>query len=234
MRSKYISLLIIFGAVALGARSVWAQETSEIPVAPPVKTIGQVSAKTSVSSLAVINSGGATLENGKLTLTGVSRNSIIFADRPVRAAGHVTTEELVKQWSEGPDSLSIDPPNATISVLAGSGSAASDAVVTLKDPKLDGANLVFDVTVLEGSLAGATGPAALFIDHWHGRGAWYGVGLATGAVLGAAVNAAAGGPVYLAPPPPPPPAPYYYPPYYASPYYHPYPHCGYYPYGPCY
>jgi hypothetical protein len=40
----------------------------------------------------------------------------------------------------------------------------SDAVVTLKTPKLEGGNLTFDVAVLEGTLNGASGPAALFID----------------------------------------------------------------------
>ena len=50
-------------------------------------------------------------------------------------------------------------------MLGGDGSDVNDAVVTLKSPKLDGDNLTFDVAVLEGSLNGATGPAALFIDH---------------------------------------------------------------------
>ena len=32
-----------------------------------------------------MNARGASLQGGKLTLTGVSANSILFADRPVRA-----------------------------------------------------------------------------------------------------------------------------------------------------
>ena len=119
-------------------------------------------------SLAVINSAGAKLDGGKLVLTGVSANSIVFADRPVRAAGHVTTEQFIMQWDEGKDNFAIDPPNATVSVLGGDGSDVSDAVVTLKSPKLEGGNLTFDVTVLEGSLDGGSGPAALFIDHFGG------------------------------------------------------------------
>jgi hypothetical protein len=46
----------------------------------------------------------------------------------------------------------------------GDGSKVGDAVVTLKAAKLDGSDLTFDVTVLEGNLGGASGPAALFID----------------------------------------------------------------------
>jgi hypothetical protein len=42
--------------------------------------------------------------------------------------------------------------------------------VTLKTPKLEGGNLTFDVVVLEGGLAGSSGPAALFIDHFGGFG----------------------------------------------------------------
>jgi hypothetical protein len=34
----------------------------------------------------------------------------------------------------------------------------------LKAPKMDGDNLTFDVQALEGSLAGANGPASVFID----------------------------------------------------------------------
>jgi hypothetical protein len=133
-----------------------------------------------VPSLAVLNAAGAKLEGGKLTLTGVAPNSIVFADRPVRAAGHVMTEQFIMQWDEGKDSFAKDPPNATVSVLGGDGSKVSDAVVTLKTPKLEGGNLTFDVVVLEGNLTGASGPAALFIDdfgrYWHApayHGAWY-------------------------------------------------------------
>jgi hypothetical protein len=104
--------------------------------------------------------------------------------------------------------------------------------------------LTFEVTVLEGGLSKATGPASLFIDWfaargyggrafvgagYHGggwHGAWYGhpAGVAAGAAavgLGAAaVGAAAAGAYYH---------PYGYP-YYAPPT----PACGYYPYPPCY
>ena len=127
------------------------------PNVPLEKTIGTVTPTGPVPSLAVINSAGAKLDGGKLVLTGVSANSIVFADRPVRAAGHVATEQFIMQWDEGKDNFAIDPPNATVSVLGGDGSGVSDAVVTLKSPKLDGGNLTFDVTVLEGSLDGGSG-----------------------------------------------------------------------------
>jgi hypothetical protein len=202
---------------------------------PAQKTVGAHTPKM-VPSLAVLNSGGAKLADGKLTMTGIAPNSIVFADRPVRAAGHVLTSDFIKQWDEGNDSFASDPPNATISVMNGDGSAIEDAVVVLKKPKLEGHDLTFEVAVLEGSLTNADGPAALFIDWfaarggfgrvgavgglgwhapvWHGGwyghpGAYYGAGLATGAVIGAAAASA-------------------YRPYYPP------PACGYYPYPPCY
>ena len=168
MKRHRIAWATFVVGLALTTFGALAQEPVKKPHVPLEKTIGQVTPTGPVPSLAVINSQGATLADGKLTLTGVSKNSIVFADRPVRAAGHVTTEQFLMQWDEGKDNFAIDPPNATISVLGGDGSDVSDAVVTLKTPKLEGTTLTFDVAVLEGSLTGATGPAALFIDHFAG------------------------------------------------------------------
>jgi hypothetical protein len=190
--------------------------------APAAKQIG-VAKTEMVPSLIVLNSTGAKLADGRLILSGVSTNSIVFADRPVRSAGHVLTAHLLEEWATGSDSFEKDPPNATVSVFSKDGSSVADAVVTLKSPKLEGDTLAFAVDVLEGDLAAADGPASVFIDiigmprtpvSFAGaarrtayRGAWY-AGAAAGA---AAVGAAA-----------------------AAPYYYGRPVCGYYPYPPCY
>ena len=131
---------------------------------PALKTIGQPSKPQMVPSLIVLNARGATLKDGKLVLSGVAPVSVLFADRPVRAAGHALTTHLLEEWAEGSDSFATTPPNATISVLSKAGDDVKDAVVTLKAPKLSGETLTFDVTVLEGALDGADGPASLFID----------------------------------------------------------------------
>ena len=198
---------------------------------PAQKSIGGSKAEM-VPSLAVLNSKGAILQGNKLTLSDVSANSIVFADRPVRAAGHVLTSEFIKQWDVGNNSFAKDPPNATISVMSSDGTSVNDAVVVLKSPKLEGGQLTFEVSVLEGDLANATGPASLFIDWFAARGGfgrvgvvggvgfhapvwhagWYahpGAAFAAGAAVGAVGVAAA--------------RPYYAP-----------PACGYYPYPPCY
>jgi len=44
------------------------------------------------------------------------------------------------------------------------GSGVKDAVVVLKNPKLEADQLTFDVDVLEGDLKGADGAASTFID----------------------------------------------------------------------
>lgn len=204
----------IFGLLALttalsGTNAALAQSAA----APSsMNTIGTPSTPAKpevIPSLIVLNSRGATLQGELLTLTGVSPNSIIFADRPVRAAGHELTANLIADWgasTPGNDSFVTDPPNATVSVLGRDGSV-KDAVVVLKNPKLDGDKLTFNVQILEGDLNGGDGPASIFIDIF---GVWRRAAF-RGAMYAGAVGAAA----YAAP-------------YYAR------PACGYYPYPPCY
>ena len=67
--------------------------------APAMKTIGTPAgpAKSQIEpSLIVMNSAWRQPCGTTLTLTGVSPNSIIFADRPVRAAGHALTAHLLR------------------------------------------------------------------------------------------------------------------------------------------
>src|SRR5215467_7110749 len=210
----------------------FAQTASSAPPHVPLqKAIGEAGqAKPEVvPSLIVLNARGASLQGQQLTLVGVSPNSIVFADRPVRSAGHVLTTHLLEEWATGSDSFAKDPPNATVSVFSKDGSGVRDAVVVLKTPNLSGDRLTFEVQVLEGDLTGADGPASVFIDiigmPWTplsfagvarrtaARAAWYGAATSAAA-------AAAAAPYYH--PYYPPPPPYYRPP------------CGYYPYPPCY
>ena len=220
-RITLIAAMVIGSLFASSA--AFAQTGTTPPSTPALKTIGRpASAKSQiVPSLIVLNSHGATLQGDKLTLTGVSPNAIVFADRPVRSAGHQLTTNLLDEWKSD-DSFGRDPPNATVSALGKDTSTDRDAVVVLKSPKLEGDKLTFDVQVLEGNLNGADGPAAVFIDiiglprtplSFAGvarrtafRGAMY-----AGAAYGAAAAYGA-----------------YPPPYYAR------PACGYYPYPPCY
>jgi hypothetical protein len=203
------------------------------------KPIGQTHQAAQVfPSLIVMNARGATLQGGKLTLTGIAPNSIVFADRPHRAAGHDLTTRLLEEWAPSntsAESFTKDPPNATISVFSKDGQTVKDAVIVMKSPKLEGDRLTFDVDVLEGDITGGDGPASVFIDiigrpftpmSYAGvarRTAWRGAMYTGAAVAGAAVAGAAVAGAYAAPYA----APYAYNPYYRPP-------CGYYPLPPCY
>ena len=131
----------------------------------PPRTIGTPAQPQVVPSMIVLNARAAKLAGRTLTLEGVSPNAIVFADRPVRAAGHALTAHLLEEWSDrAPDSFAKDPPNATVSVLNKAKSTVADIVVVLKAPKLDGDKLVFDIVPIEGDLGQADGPATVFID----------------------------------------------------------------------
>ena len=117
-----------------------------------------------VPSLIVVNAQGASLQGQTLTLNGVAPSAIVFADRPVRAAGHMLTTHLLAGWGGASEGFAKNPPNATVSVFSKDSATINDAVVVLKAPKLEADRLTFAVQVLEGDLAGANGPASLFID----------------------------------------------------------------------
>lgn len=150
--------------------------------AQTAKTIGQPQQPKLVPSMIVLNARGAKLEGQKLILDGIAPNAIIFADRPVRSAGHALTAHVIEEWSDkAPDSFAKIPPNATVSVFSKAKAGVADAVVVLKSPKLEGDKLTFDVDVLEGNLSGADGAASVFMDiinlplarRTSQRGAWY-------------------------------------------------------------
>jgi hypothetical protein len=229
-RAKLVQIagLLAVTAVLGGAGTAIAQTA---PAPASMKTIGTTSAAAGpeiVPSLFVLNSRGATLQGDVLTLNGVMPNSIVFADRPVRAAGHALTEDIIAEWGTSTPGASTadnasfakDPPNATVSVFSKDGSV-KDAVVVLKNPKLEGEKLTFNVQVLEGDLNGGDGAASIFIDII-GRPftpmSFAGVARRS-AFRGAMYAGAAGAAAYGA---------------YAAPYAYARPACGYYPYPPCY
>jgi hypothetical protein len=153
-------------AISIGAL-LWmpgmAGAQTPTTAAPSGSLPGKPSVKVDmVPSLIVMNVRSASLQGQTLTLAGVSPTSIVFADRPVRAAGHLPTEALLEEWTTG--DFAKDAPNATVSVLSKDGASVHDAVVELRDPHLEGDRLTFDVRVLEGDLAGADGPASVFVD----------------------------------------------------------------------
>ena len=73
--------------------------TAAPSASPPSKSSVKVDM---VPSLFVVNAHGASLQGQTLTLAGVSPTSIVFADRPVRAAGHLPTDALLEEWTTYP------------------------------------------------------------------------------------------------------------------------------------
>lgn len=188
MNSFRLSVALATAAATLGlAFGAAAQTAPAAPAATPSvqglpKVVGATRHPRLIPSMFVLNARGAKLQDNKLILEGIAPSVIVFADRPVRSAGHAMLPHVLEEWTlKAPNSFAKDPPNATVSVLNKAKASVVDAVVTLKSPKLEGDKLTFDVDVLEGDLAGADGGASVFMDlvnlpvprHSSHRAAWY-------------------------------------------------------------
>ena len=87
--STYSIACMIVAAAGLPSAPMFALAQTATAAPPHVhlpKPIGQAGPEIE-PSLIVMNARGASLQGGKLTLIGIAPNSIVFADRPVRAAG---------------------------------------------------------------------------------------------------------------------------------------------------
>ena len=139
MKNKIISSAFIF----FFATASFAEETCE--------------------ALFVQNSEGMTYDGNQLTMKKADPNIIYFCDRPVREAGHLTSETFLQWGTEGEDSFVKDPPNAAVSVLAGQ-KDVSVVVVLNGRPVISGDNMIYPVKVLEGELPKEGGETIIFID----------------------------------------------------------------------
>ncbi len=118
-----------------------------------------------VNVLFVQNAEAVVFGDGTLTLKEVSPMTVFFSDRPVRIAGHFNTkDEFVPLWDEGKDSFLKDPPNATVSMYEKGREQLEDVVVKLSKPRLEGKDLTYDITVIEGKAPQKGGPCSVFID----------------------------------------------------------------------
>ncbi len=133
--------------------------------APPKNAAPKTVPPKNVEMLFVQNAKKVSLDKdkGKMTLKDIGPTTLFFSDRPQRIAGHMTTEEMIPLWTEGKDSFAANPPNATLSVFGDDGKV-SNVVVELRNPKLEGTNLSYDVRVLNGQVPANGGSSSLFID----------------------------------------------------------------------
>jgi hypothetical protein len=115
-----------------------------------------------IEALFVQTANGMSYDDGKLTLHTLAPTTLFFSDRPDRVTGHLTSREFVESWDKGTDSFAVTPPNAVLSIFHADG--VSDLVVELMNPALEGDQLSYTVTILDGEMPAAGGPSALFID----------------------------------------------------------------------
>jgi hypothetical protein len=133
----------------------------------PAKPANAAISSQKVELLFVQNSTGIEYDKAKGTLRmkNIGRSTLFFTDRPVRMAGQYhTRDEFLPLWSEGPDSFAKSPPNATLSLLEVGKADLQNAVIKLMNPRMHGKDLIYDITVIEGTVPQVAGDAVLFID----------------------------------------------------------------------
>jgi hypothetical protein len=107
----------------------------------------------------VQSAGGASLKDGKLTLMSPSTTFSVE-----NKTGHMPCSHFIMAWSNGDDSFKKNPPKAVLSLAAPSGQRTK-MDVTLQNPRFEGPNLVYDVSLIEGSApVGMMHEAALFTN----------------------------------------------------------------------
>lgn len=217
MKIKQLTAFLTVAILALGLSAFnppqsAAQQDSSKPPAPanaaPAKEAPTKEQK--LELLFVQNATSGTFDGKTLTLEGMGP-TIFFSDRPERVTGQVLTQEFISHWGKSKDNnFDVDPPNATLSIFGKD--KVTSAVVELRNPKLVGNTLAYNVKVLKGDLPKSFQESSLFIDIY---GRWAAV--AGGMMLGGAIArnrsyyyhppavVYAPGSVYVAP------QPYYYP-----------------------
>ena len=118
-----------------------------------------------IEAMFVQSAPEASVAEGVLTLHDVSASTLFFSDRPKRVVGHVSSTMFVDMWDEGQNSFAEDPPNAVLAFLESGDDVPEDVVTVIRNPRMDGAALSYDIEVLEGTMpAHAKGGVTLFID----------------------------------------------------------------------
>ena len=89
-------------------------------------------------SMFVQTAHGMSSDGTTLTLNEVTPSTLYFSDRPQRIVGHMTTANFVELWGAGDNGFEEDPPNAVLAFLEPGDQAPEDAVVVIKQPRLQG------------------------------------------------------------------------------------------------
>jgi len=106
--------------------------------------------------LFVLNANEGTFKKEELTLVGVP-SVIYFSARPKRVAGHISLQQFAEIWNRDKE-----PRQGNLSVLQMG--AEEDIVLNLKEMKVKGGNISFEVESVSGDIPNAFKQAGLFID----------------------------------------------------------------------
>jgi len=135
--SAAASVVLCFGGLAFAAD----EKQGDKPPVMFVQTAGEIS-----------------LKDGKLTL--MSPTTTFMSGKMV---GKMPCHNFIKAWSEGGDSFKKDPPNAVL-VGFGPNGGHMKMDVTLRNPRFEGSNLVYDVSLTGTAPEGMHEPALFTND----------------------------------------------------------------------
>jgi hypothetical protein len=105
----------------------------------------------------VQTAGGVDIKDGKLTL--MSPTTTFMSGQMV---GKMPCHNFIQAWSNGDPSFKTNPPKAVLTALSPDGQAKK-MDVTLQNPRFEGRNLVYDVS-LKGNAPQGMQEAALFTN----------------------------------------------------------------------
>jgi hypothetical protein len=115
-------------------------------------------------SMFVQTAAGIVSDGTTLTLRGITPATLYFSDRPQRVVGHMATRDFVDLWGVGENSFASDPPNAVLAFIQPGETVPGDAVVVIREPRIEDGQLSYGIEVLEGTVPSTGGPVTLFID----------------------------------------------------------------------
>jgi hypothetical protein len=103
-----------------------------------------------------------------LTLQGMDNKVLYFADRPVRLAGFITMDNLMKDWAKGANSFQDNPPNAAFvhgNLKTNDKEMAAATPLELMNPVATKNGWMFHLKYLDGAISmGTYNNATVFID----------------------------------------------------------------------
>ena len=167
--NKSIFVLMIVGIISAAAATILPGLTSDSVNSVMAQGQNMTEAKflfiqgAQSGSISEINATASTLE-----LSDASDKTILFSDRPHRIVSAANTTDFIGNWSTGPDSFAINPPNAVL--ILDDEVQRHLAVIKLHNPEYDSeANtLKYDISAVNATtpigLPGEFGQSTLVID----------------------------------------------------------------------